>query len=267
MTEKPPVPSAAELREMRRQAVAYYWADGHFADWVETGEVTDRPDTWDKDLEPLYELLQKQWLAGYHARDAEVKRLRDTVESLDILRERAQLRGSATYGAYARNDARIAELEAEAERLKSVAELSERLHSRASEALAKFMQSRYDRGLDPEANCGDYHGDVAVKVIQRLEAEVAELRKQADRDEDDADQLWEILGKFAGSAESLKTAARRAVAEADAAPRRTPELTDKVVKAIFEVMLAGPPSMMRARICAGIIVDLVFGKKEEELLK
>lgn len=133
MTEKPPVPSAAELREMRRQAVTYYWADGHFADWVETGEVTDRLDTWDKDLEPLYELLQKQWLAGYHARDGEVKRLRDTVESLDILRERAQLRGSATYGAYARNDARIAELEAEANRLRVLAseaaqELSDAAH-------------------------------------------------------------------------------------------------------------------------------------------
>ena len=263
-TPKPPVPSEAELREMRRQAVAYYWADGHFADWVETGEVTDRPDTWDKDLEPLYELLQKQWLAGYHARDAE----RDAnwnAENWDLknlLLNENKLYREASELAEARKS-RIAELEAKAERLKSVAELSERLHSRASEALAKFMQSRYDRGLDPEANCGDYHGDVAVKVIQRLEAEVAELRKQADRDEDDADQLWEILGKFAGSAESLKTAARRAVAEADAAPRRTPELTERVADAI-EKCPAQHAQGLWSLVAAEAALDVVFGKKEEE---
>lgn len=48
-----------------------------------------------------------------------------------------------------------------------------------------------------------------------------------------------------------------------AAPRRTPELTERVALKIFEVMCAGPPSVMRARLCAEQIDDLVFGKERE----
>ena len=135
MTEKPPVPSAAELREMRRQAVAYYWADGHFADWVETGEITDRPDTWDKDLEPLYELLQKQWLAGYHARDGEV----------------ASLQPEAMSKFYAELKARIAELEADERETQRQLD-NERINH---EATAKYCVELQNRVTELEAEVAE----------------------------------------------------------------------------------------------------------------
>ena len=244
-TPKPPVPSEAELREMRRQAVAYYWADGHFADWVETGEVTDRPDTWDKDLEPLYELLQKQWLAGYHARDAE----RDAnwnAENWDL--KNLLLNENKLY----REASELAE-----QRQARIAELEKEVGKRTREA------EHLRRQLAEEKELHNQTLDHVIADRTRLEAEVAELRKQADKDEDDADQLWEILGKFAGSAESLKTAARRAVAEADAAPRRTPELTERVADAI-EKCPAQHAQGLWSLVAAEAALDVVFGKKEEE---
>jgi hypothetical protein len=181
MTEKPPVPSEAELREMRRQAVAYYWADGHFADWVETGEVTDRPDTWDKDLEPLYELLQKQWLAGYHARDAE----RDAnwnAENADLktlLRNENKLYREASELAEARK-ARIAELEADERETQRQLD-NERINH---EATAKYCVELQNR-------------------VTELEAEVAELRKQLEQADRELTEEIETRDAYHEAADEL----------------------------------------------------------------
>lgn len=59
-------------------------------------------------------------------------------------------------------------------------ELNSKLWARSSAKLSAFMQDRYNRGADPEALCGGYHGDVAVLVIQRLERDLAETRAKVE---------------------------------------------------------------------------------------
>ena len=116
--------------------------------------------------------------------------------------------------------------------------------------------------LQPEA-MSKFYAELKARIAE-LEAEVAELRKALFEKTDDQswDRLWDILGKYCSSAESLSTAARRLVRMVDAAPRRTPELTERVASWVLQRFYDGN-NLMRdaARLTAGALLDLVFGKE------
>lgn len=132
----------------------------------------------------------------------------------------------------AAQERRIAELEAEVSRLGDVLAQQHAAHTRA------------------------------IADNSRLEAEVVELRKRAEKAEANYRFMVERAAdqKLDGYRE---LAAKVADAEnkLDAAPRRTPELTERVIAAIRSHDSKGPYA--NAASCAKRVLDLVFGKERE----
>ena len=225
---KPPVPSEHELNRI------FY--EGARRNPPDSGDYQRSQDGW-----------AELWLAGYHARDAREERLEGDnrfVQS-ELMKRIAELEAEvAELRAYKSQrdagDRASAELSAKLSELAGSGEVSEYVYlpedARTIKRIVSFTgQEEVSRD-----------GGVTWKPMPLL-------LEAAVRLEDQADGLHARLDEHAAILRDLR-------AKIDTAPRRTPELTERVTAKLIELMHLGPPSETRARIFAAEIDDLVFGK-------
>ena len=118
-----------------------------------------------------------------------------------------------------------------------------KVHKRSVEKLGPFMQARYERGVDPEAVCGDHHGDVAVAVITRLEHERDAAQRELREFRDEVDAGFRKLALTAGprAVEMLV----EQLAETKAELERLREAVQVLISAVDECDQQAQDSMLR----------------------